>query len=86
MPKTIEKILPDGTKQVEQFTPDPAFHTALREAGVPGLLALILVGSLGFVVIYGTASHTEIRLPSFLTEAITLVLGFYFGRQSGKSG
>jgi hypothetical protein len=61
-----------------------AWHTFIRSistAGMPGLLAFIILLTICFL------SLTEQRgsIPDILANALTVILGFYFGRHGGRN-
>lgn len=80
MAKMVERTLPDGTKVREEHTPDPPFQAVLYQAGMPGVLALILIVTISYLFIQNPGLKES---PPLLSNAVTLILGFYFGR-SGK--
>jgi hypothetical protein len=48
---------------------------------VPAIIALTLVTSVLFMVV----NHPDQKIPDFLINSLTIILGYYFGVGAGKS-
>jgi hypothetical protein len=48
---------------------------------VPAVIALSMVASAIFIMIY----HPEQKVPDFMINSLTIILGYYFGVGAAKS-
>jgi hypothetical protein len=55
----------------------------LNVGGIAGLIALLIAVTLCYIVV----KHPETKIPDILSNALTVILGFYFGSKiKGRSG
>jgi len=57
------------------------FERALEFTGISGIIALIITIVISFLVIFETVhGNTQLSVPEILANALTTILGFYFGK------
>jgi hypothetical protein len=53
---------------------------AIEFAGISGVIALVITVIISFLVIFDTIQGVTISVPEILANALTTILGFYFGK------
>ena len=74
----------DG-KNTVQFKKRSPFEMIIEDHGIPGIIAVMVIGTICFIAIKQTMAGMDINLPDYFAEISTLIVGYYFGRQTGKS-
>jgi hypothetical protein len=72
-------------KNTIQFKKRSLFEMIIEDHGIPGIIAVMVIGTICYIAIKQTMSGLDIELPGYLTEISTLIVGYYFGRQTGKN-
>jgi hypothetical protein len=49
-------------------------------AGIAGIIALVITLVISFLVIYDAIERNPVSVPEILANALTTILGFYFGK------
>ena len=71
-------------KNTVQFKKRSPFEMIIKDHGIPGIIAVMVIGTICYIAIKQTMSGMDIKLPDYFTEISTLIIGYYFGSQTGK--
>jgi hypothetical protein len=63
----------------------PGFaRRALETTGVSGIVALAITVAICFIAVNNSWNERQVQIPEVLANALTVILGFYFGTQVQK--
>jgi len=73
----------DGTTAKTKRTDQQSLaELLLAKHVVTGVIAILVIGTICWIVIYQTMAGKEVILPDYLTEIASLVVGYYFGSRT----
>lgn len=80
---TITKSEQGRAEKVD--TPERSlFGQILRDHGVPGVIAVGVIGTICFIAIHQVATRQPVEIPKYFTEISSLIIGYYFGTHTHK--
>lgn len=68
----------------QRRSPWNLFVRSIASAGMPGLLAFVILIAICWLVLSHTGAD-GVKIPDILANALTVILGFYFGRHGGRT-
>ena len=81
--REIDKAKRRRTKKID-MQERSLLSQVLGDHGIPGVIAIGVIGTICFIAIQQVVTHQPIEIPKYFTELSSLIVGYYFGTHAGK--